>query len=154
MNALDHLPGSVRPMICPRCEEFRARAVKAEAALRAATKQDQLDPALVAAALGLSPQQARVLAMLASAPGFVTSETLLGDASRGPSLLRVILHAIRSRAPWATIMSVRGVGYVLTPETRAEVFRLVREFECGGESVAPRRAAVPERRAGRRAQGG
>lgn len=138
-------------MICPRCEEFRERAEKAEAALRAATVRDQLNPALVAAALGLSRQQARVLAMLASAPGFVTSEKLLGDTSRGMVALRVMLHAIRSRAPWATIVTIRGVGYVLTPETRAEVFRRVEEFECAGESVAPQRAAIPERRASGRA---
>ncbi|MFN3263183.1 MAG: helix-turn-helix domain-containing protein [Pikeienuella sp.] len=116
------------PMNCPACDEYRQRAEKAEEALRALIELKSLDPRQVGAALGLSPQQARIVTKLASNPGVVTSEALIGDTSRGRNLLRVVIHNIRADAPWAEIKAIKGVGYSITADTRAEVFRRVKEF--------------------------
>ncbi len=116
------------PVNCSSCDEHRKRAEKAEEALRALIEVESLDPRQVGAALGLSPQQARIVTKLACTPGVVTSEALIGDTSRGRNLVRVVIHNIRTVAPWVEIKAIKGVGYRMTADTRAEIFRRVKEF--------------------------
>lgn len=97
--------------------------------LREVTGED--DVAAYRATFGLSPQQARVLAMLIARAGkHVRTDALyvaLFEAADGdgphPKIISVILHHIRSKIGKDAVESLYGHGYRVTSETAKRLRR-------------------------------
>lgn len=123
---------------CPHCRRFREERDEALEALRQAREQlSGRDPAAAAAALshalGVSPQQARTLAALATSPvTVVTTEALAeavftDDRLNPRTHLGVLVHKLRRKLGFDTIETVWGHGWRLSAASKQKLRALLAE---------------------------
>lgn len=147
--------GDRRRRLAPIEEEvLDLRDTVAEQAETIRQLREALAPAIAfPSAWKLSPKEAVLLAALYASPASHMTRAALVEACAdtadpddpvGIDVIDVRVCHIRRKLPAVTIRTVRGVGYGLTPEGRAEIDRALARPVAAALPAAPLHAIVPQ----------